>query len=181
MAINSGEVARGVSLYLGVASTHPAVISIASRINVANLHVPPGSDLSRNPEFHRLILTAGGRELLDIVDPSRRDQIAQLQAQVTGAHAFRYDPHLGAYGLGHAWSDRASDAGGSGGEGSSRSDYGELGGDMGGITPLELRPLALSSLRHGLWNLLFPAFARLQRPEHHQCRERRAGLGLQSA
>jgi hypothetical protein len=120
--VNTADTARAVSLFLGVSSTHPSIIAIASRISLEGLHIAPGTDLSRDPAFHARIMAVGGRELLEIVDPTRRAMFEQ-QGQHAGAHAFRYASLLGGlYGLGHAWSeDRGGDTG-------SSADYDVLSG-----------------------------------------------------
>lgn len=108
--VNTADTARAVSLYLGVSSSHPAILAIASRISLSGLRIGPGADLSRDPEFHARIVAVGGRDLLEIVDHSRRAQI-ERDVQGAGAHAFRYASLLGGlYGLGHAWNDERGTA-----------------------------------------------------------------------
>lgn len=119
--VNTADTARAVSLYLGVPSTHPAIVAIASRISLDGLHVAPGADMSRDPAFHARIIAVGGRDLLDIVDPSRRAQLLEQQNQ-HGLGGARYASLLwGPYGIGHAWSDR-------GGSDGSSADYDTLSG-----------------------------------------------------
>ena len=111
LPVGSPVVAEAVSAYLadvGISSSHPLVQRIASRVSLVGLDVTPGTNLRDLAAFRARVIAAGGEELFAVVDRSHHAQLHQDAQSVTPPRAFLYDPHLGRYGYGHAWSESAT-------------------------------------------------------------------------